>query len=62
MSESYEKAMEIYDDLIKVAIESDRILKSAMKYVPISTQAGINLHKEYDSLVALLNKIANKNY
>jgi len=60
--ENFNKTVEIYEDLSKAIEKSDPILKLAMKYVPISTRDGIELHKRYDDLVILLNKITNKKY
>ena len=60
MSENYNKTIEIYEDLIDATSYSYYILELAMKYVPISTQAGINLHARHDEWVKLLNKISDK--
>ena len=60
--EDFNKTVEIYEDLSDIVIKSDHILKLAMKYVPLSTKDGIELHDKYDNLVILLNKITNKKY
>ena len=62
MREDFNKAIEIYEDLSTAVVKSDSILKLAMKYVPLSTRDGIELHKKYDELVLLLNNITNKKY
>ena len=60
--EDFTKAIEIYEDLSTAVMKSDLILKLAMKYVPLSTKDGIELHKKYDNLVLLLNNITNRKY
>jgi hypothetical protein len=60
--ENFNKAIEIYEDLSTAVMKSDSIFKLAMKYVPLSTKDGIELHRRYDELVRLLNNITNKKY
>jgi len=60
--ENLDKTIKIYDDLKRAIISSDSILKLAMKYVPLSTKDGLNLHNRYDELIRLLNRVMNTKY
>lgn len=55
--ENYDKTIQIYETLSTLLVNADHVLKLSMKYVPISTQTGRDLHKEYDALVSEINKL-----
>jgi hypothetical protein len=57
-----QKLVGIYQDLFQIVKKTNSVLKLSMKYVPISTKDGLDLHKQYDELKILLNKTIEKEY